>query len=143
MATIFDRVTLPALEDLAYEAIAPCQLTLDSSDTPHMDVFLNIGCLKDTFSQLTCFTLLQVCIADSHILPLLRALHALVYFHLLSVSQWDGIKRTSGSNVDKPIDPFWTPEDAQLLRLLTVTPYGSDTTSIYQQSSNVLLPRLK
>ena len=24
VATIFDRVTLPALEDLAYEAIAPC-----------------------------------------------------------------------------------------------------------------------
>ena len=37
VATIFDRVTLPALEDLAYEAIAPCQLTLNSSNTPHMD----------------------------------------------------------------------------------------------------------
>ena len=46
-ATIFDRVALPALEDLAYEAITPGQLTLDSSDTPHMDVFLNIGRLKE------------------------------------------------------------------------------------------------
>ena len=45
-ATIFDRVALPALEDLAYEAITPCRLTLDSSDTPHMDMFLNIGRLK-------------------------------------------------------------------------------------------------
>jgi len=143
VATIFDRVTLPALEDLAYEAIAPYQLTLDSSDTPHMDMFLNIGRLKDTFSQLTRLTLLRVCIADSDILPLLRTLHALVYFHLLNVLQWGGIKRTSGSNVDKPIDPFWMPEDAQLLRLLTVTPHGLDTTSISQQSNNVLSPRLK
>jgi len=143
VATIFDRVTLPALEDLAYEAIAPYQLTLDSSDTPHMDMFLNIGRLKDTFSQLTRITLLRVCIADSDILPLLRTLHALVYFHLFNVLQWGGIKRTSGSNVDKPIDPFWTPEDAQLLRLLTVTPHGLDTTSISQQSNDVLLPHLK
>ena len=88
MATIFDRVTLPALEDLAYEAITPCQLTLNSSDTTHMDMFLNIGRLKDTISQLTRLALLPVCIADSDILPLLRALHALVYFHLLSASQW-------------------------------------------------------
>jgi len=142
VATIFDHVALPALEDLAYEAIAPCQLTLDSSDTPHMDMFLNIGRLKDTFSQLTRLSLLRVCIADSDILPLLRTLHTLVYFHLFNVSQWSEIKRTSGSNVDKPIDPSWTPEDAQLLRLLTVTPYGLDTTSICQQSKDVLLPRL-
>jgi len=120
VATIFDCVTLPALEDLAYEAITPCQLTLDSSDTLHMDMFLNIGCLKDTFSQLTRLTLLRFCIADSDILPLLRTLHALVNFHLLNVSRSGEIKRPSGSNVDKPIDPFWTPEDAQLLRLLTV-----------------------
>jgi len=46
-ATIFDCVTLPALEDLAYEAITLCQLTLDSSDTLHMDVFLNISRLKE------------------------------------------------------------------------------------------------
>ena len=105
-----------------------------------MDMFLNIGRLKDTFAQLTHLTLLRVCIADSDILPLLRALHALVYFHLLNVSRWGEIKRPSGSNVDKPIDPFWTLEDAQLLRLLTVTPHGSDTTSISQQSNDVLLP---
>ena len=144
VATIFDHVALPALEDLAYEAIAlNCQLTIDSSNTPPMDMFLNIGRLKDTFSQLTRLTLLRVCIADSDILPLLRTLHALVYFHLLNVLQWGGIKRTSGSNVDKPIDPFWMPEDAQLLRLLTVIPHGLDTTSISQQSNNVLSPRLK
>ena len=71
-----------------------------------MDMFLNIGRLKDTFAQLTRLTLLRVCIADSNILPLLRALHALVYFHLLSASQWGEIKRPSRSNVDKPIDPF-------------------------------------
>ena len=106
-------------------------------------MFLNIGHLKDTFSQLTRLTLLRVCIADPDILPLLRTLHALVDFHLLNVSRLGEIKRPSGSNVDKPTDPFWTPEDAQLLRLLTVTPHGSDTTLIYQQSSNVLLPRLK
>jgi len=143
VATIFDRVTLPALEDLAYEAIAPCQLTLDSCDTQHMDVFLNIGRLKDTLSQLTRLTLLRVCITDSDILPLLRTLHALVDFHLLNVFRSAEIKRPSGSNVDKPINPFWTPEDAQLLRHLTVTPHGSDTTSISQQSNNVLLPCLK
>jgi len=45
--------------------------------------------------------------------------------------------------VDKPIDPFWTPDDAQLLRLLTVTAHGLDTTSIFQQFNDVLLPRLK
>ena len=86
-ATIFDHVTLPAPEDLAYDTIAPRQLTLDSSDTPHMDMFLNIGRLKHTFSQLTRLTLLRVCITDSDILPVLCTLHALVYFHLLSVSQ--------------------------------------------------------
>jgi len=91
-ATTFDRAAVPAPEDLAYEAIAPCQLTLNSSDTPHMDMFLNIGCLKDTFSQLTRLTLLRVCITDSNILPLLRTLHALVDFHLLNVFRSGEIK---------------------------------------------------
>jgi len=109
-----------------------------------MDMFLNIGHLKDTFSQLTRLTLLRVCITNSDILPLLlRTLHALVDFHLLNVFRLGEIKRPSGGNVDKPIDPFWTPEDAQLLRLLTVTLYGSDTTPISQQSNNVLLPHLE
>ena len=69
-----------------------------------MDMFLNIGRLKHTFSQLTRLTLLRVCIADSDILPLLRALHALVYFHLLNVLQWDEIKRPSGSTYRPILD---------------------------------------
>jgi len=69
-----------------------------------MDMFrLNIGRLKDTFSQLTRLTLLRVCIADSDILPLLRTLHALVYFHLLNVSQWGEIDEALWEQTYRPI----------------------------------------
>jgi len=51
VANIFDHIT-PALEDLAYEAITPCQLTIDSSDIPDMDIFLTIGRLKVVLPRL-------------------------------------------------------------------------------------------
>ena len=143
VASLFRELALPALEDFTFEAVTPCQVTIDSSKPPSMDMYLDIGELKDSFSHLTHLILLRVCIADSDFRPIFETTISLVHLHLLNVSRCptheEGFEVSNGQR-----QPYWTPENSEILRLLTPTKYETLVSgSPVQHGEETLLPRLK